>query len=264
MTLQTSGAISLANVQTEFSGANPISFSEYYRGGSYVELSAPTVGIPASGQVSLSNYYAKADVPPFSATLKFSGAIVYNTTLDVSSYVTTPYSTLLVVQLYQTGSEIFYTPPTTKINTVNMPLIKAQYSNAFDDGRGISISSISAAAGGTYTLTWTNNSGGITYGAVYEVLGFRDFSAALHAVATSQNLLSNNSGAPTSLTLPTPANGVNIFITNSVTDPSLKMEQYSAVDWAGIGWDTNPPGTSVGYTCANRITVAASFNKDLA
>jgi hypothetical protein len=36
MTLQSSGFISLANVQTEFGGANPISLSEYYSGGPYV------------------------------------------------------------------------------------------------------------------------------------------------------------------------------------------------------------------------------------
>ena len=36
MALQTSGAISLSQVQGEFGGANPISMSEYYRGGAYV------------------------------------------------------------------------------------------------------------------------------------------------------------------------------------------------------------------------------------
>ena len=36
MTLQTSGAISLSQVQSEFGGSNPISMSEYYRGGSHV------------------------------------------------------------------------------------------------------------------------------------------------------------------------------------------------------------------------------------
>lgn len=32
----TSGALTLANIQTEFGGANPISLSEYYAGGAYV------------------------------------------------------------------------------------------------------------------------------------------------------------------------------------------------------------------------------------
>ena len=44
MALQGSGAISFLQIQTEFTGANPISMSEYYRGGSYVPTS---VGIPA-------------------------------------------------------------------------------------------------------------------------------------------------------------------------------------------------------------------------
>lgn len=36
MSLQTSGAISLSNLQTEFGGSNPIGLNEYYRNGSYV------------------------------------------------------------------------------------------------------------------------------------------------------------------------------------------------------------------------------------
>lgn len=36
MALQTSGAISLSDIQGEFGGSNPISMSEYYRNGSYV------------------------------------------------------------------------------------------------------------------------------------------------------------------------------------------------------------------------------------
>ena len=35
-TLQTSGSITLANIQSQFGGSNPISMSEYYKGGSYV------------------------------------------------------------------------------------------------------------------------------------------------------------------------------------------------------------------------------------
>lgn len=48
MALQTSGAISLSDIQTEFGGSNPISLSEYYGAAS---------GIPASGTISLSNFY---------------------------------------------------------------------------------------------------------------------------------------------------------------------------------------------------------------
>lgn len=64
MTLQSSGAISLANVQTEFGGSNPISISEYYGAAS---------GVPTSGQISLSDFYGKSASVGLLGT--FGGAI---------------------------------------------------------------------------------------------------------------------------------------------------------------------------------------------
>ena len=65
MPLQLTGEISLANIQTEFGGANPISLSEYYSDGIYVPNS--TIGypggvvttIPTSSQqtISFANFY---------------------------------------------------------------------------------------------------------------------------------------------------------------------------------------------------------------
>jgi hypothetical protein len=58
MTLQASGAISLGNIQTEFTGSNPISMSEYVRGGTYVPNTATNVNIKSSASnMSFSNYY---------------------------------------------------------------------------------------------------------------------------------------------------------------------------------------------------------------
>lgn len=59
MALQTSGAISLDNIQTEFGGSNPISLSEYYAGGSYVPSgSSGTYGsVPTSGTISFQQFY---------------------------------------------------------------------------------------------------------------------------------------------------------------------------------------------------------------
>ena len=48
MTLQSSGAISLANIAAEFGGSAPHSLSEYYLGHS---------GIPSSGTISMSQFY---------------------------------------------------------------------------------------------------------------------------------------------------------------------------------------------------------------
>ena len=51
MVLQSSGAISLLNIQNEFGGTNPISLSEYYGAAS---------GIPSSGQINFSDFYGKS------------------------------------------------------------------------------------------------------------------------------------------------------------------------------------------------------------
>lgn len=72
MTLQASGAISLADIQTEFGGSNPISLSEYYRDGSYsdgINIPSGETGIPASGAISFSDFYGTSNV---SATTYYS------------------------------------------------------------------------------------------------------------------------------------------------------------------------------------------------
>ncbi len=53
MTLHASGPISLSQVQTEFGGSNPIGLSEYYN---------KAAGIPASGQISVSQFYGKSSM----------------------------------------------------------------------------------------------------------------------------------------------------------------------------------------------------------
>ena len=64
MALQTSGAIKLSQVQSEFGGSHPISMSEYYQGGAYVpttvsfgKSSSINSSIPASGVIRMSNFY---------------------------------------------------------------------------------------------------------------------------------------------------------------------------------------------------------------
>jgi hypothetical protein len=58
MTLQSSGLITLSNIQSEFGGVNPISLSEYYRGGTYVP--SQNTGVPATGAISMGgNFYGE-------------------------------------------------------------------------------------------------------------------------------------------------------------------------------------------------------------
>jgi len=55
MALQSSGAISLANIQSEFGGSNPISLSEYYRNGS--KTTSNNTSVPTSGAISIGDFY---------------------------------------------------------------------------------------------------------------------------------------------------------------------------------------------------------------
>jgi len=60
MPLPTSGAITLAQIQAEFGGANPISLSEYYKGGAYVSVSDTAPNVPSSGTISMSHFLGAA------------------------------------------------------------------------------------------------------------------------------------------------------------------------------------------------------------
>ena len=55
MALPGSGTITLANVQTEFGGSNPIAITEYY---------GADTGVPGSGTIALSDFYGKSSAPP--------------------------------------------------------------------------------------------------------------------------------------------------------------------------------------------------------
>lgn len=55
MALPSSGPLTLSQIQGEFGGSNPISMSEYYRGGAFVGNNNTTV--PTSGAISISNFY---------------------------------------------------------------------------------------------------------------------------------------------------------------------------------------------------------------
>ena len=56
MVLQTSGPISLQDIQTEFGGSTPVSLNQYYRGGGLVPDIAANSNIPTSGPISLNQF----------------------------------------------------------------------------------------------------------------------------------------------------------------------------------------------------------------
>ena len=56
MAIPSTGSISMSEIQNEYGGSNPISLSEYYRGGTYVPVHDNTLGIPSSGTISMDDF----------------------------------------------------------------------------------------------------------------------------------------------------------------------------------------------------------------
>jgi hypothetical protein len=76
MAIQSSGAISLSDLQTEFGGENPIGLDEYYRDGAYV--TSNNTNVPTSGAISINSFY--------DSVLIKSGTLLYNNiTVNASS-----------------------------------------------------------------------------------------------------------------------------------------------------------------------------------
>ena len=63
MVLQTSGPISLSDVEGEFQGTAPTAIDEYYRGGLYVPDTTANASIPQSGTIDLGDFYGGDDTP---------------------------------------------------------------------------------------------------------------------------------------------------------------------------------------------------------
>lgn len=88
MVLQSSGQISLSNIQGEMGGTNPIMLSEYYANAGSGYTSGIS-GIPNTGnQIKISNFYGKSKSPPAWSSIP-SQTITTNTiNINLSSYVT--------------------------------------------------------------------------------------------------------------------------------------------------------------------------------
>jgi hypothetical protein len=83
MTLQSSGAISLANIQTEFGGTNPISINEYYNTSG--KFGFNIIGIPSSGQISVNDFRGKSKIIIINVSITGTNNTI-NTATDNSNY----------------------------------------------------------------------------------------------------------------------------------------------------------------------------------
>lgn len=85
MALPLSGPLSLANIQTEFGGTNPISLSEYYRGGALVANGIPqNANIATSGEINIGSFYGAQTAFVFTSVIT-ANTNNYNLTTRLTS-----------------------------------------------------------------------------------------------------------------------------------------------------------------------------------
>jgi hypothetical protein len=86
MALQGSGTISLSQVQTEFTGANPISMSEYYKNGPYVPSTVGgAAGAWSAYASNSSNTFQVGSFGPYTY-ITYLGVLVGSVSGSVSSF----------------------------------------------------------------------------------------------------------------------------------------------------------------------------------
>lgn len=161
MAIPASGQISLTTIQTEYGGSNPISLSEYYRGGTYVPNSTTTATIPTSGAISVSNFYSTSNTQEFTISTN-------QTNLDLRTYVDgLGYNGLAnVVVTINAGVYVYATSTANAALTVGatFPAAVTIINNGYIMGMGgVGGSASAGSAGGTalrvyVNTTVTNNS----------------------------------------------------------------------------------------------------------
>jgi len=67
--------VKFTDIQTEFGGSNPISISEYYKGGSFVKsYDIGVASVPTSGAISVSNFRGASKYTPIERTQAFTSS----------------------------------------------------------------------------------------------------------------------------------------------------------------------------------------------
>jgi hypothetical protein len=171
MPLQTTGAISLGNIQTEFGGVNPISISEYVKGGSYVPNTTTNATIKDSLlNMKFSDYYGGSVINILDSQVVHVGYLEVPTTSEgITTYayyygyggIPTPVSGSIsdgTSNLYG-GASILQISSSWNYETtlqfrVNGAVSNSGWNNMIIEGVAYSRASASFTSGGNSTWTW--------------------------------------------------------------------------------------------------------------
>ena len=218
MAISSSGAVSFANVQTEYGGSNPISLNEYYNGGSLVEANTSstansstiaqnfiTVGSGKSSYTEQFNGWAHSSLfasgQPYtqfsspgtqtqSGTIaKFTGADLTGNSGAIPSSGTIDMNKFRGTNAGTNGTFICYSIATTKTGSsgfTNLNIIlSGHYGNVGATGSEVTFinvpyTTVSIPANGNFTASTANTSGsGASGSIVYRVTQVQDSNSTI-------------------------------------------------------------------------------------
>lgn len=272
MTLPASGTITLAQVQSEFGGADPISMSEYYRNGAYV--TSNNTNVPTSGTISMSNFYGGTKIVGLTWTNAaalpwtnggFCGAygngryVVGSNTNSYVIYSTDGSNWTLSTGLYTAwGSQTSYA-----VNSI-------RYLN----GQFVAVGGGGKVATSSDGVTWTNQSGlsssawgsaGPVYdiawsGSYYMVVG--GASSASRAVSTNLSSWTNLGFVGSLGALRTVAYGNGRFVVGSNGGGLVGYSTDNGANWTTqllSGWNAGSAGAVRSIVYNGSMFVALSY-----
>jgi hypothetical protein len=171
MALPLSGPLSLANIQTEFGGTNPIGLNEYYRNGGRVPNAPQNAAIPTSGAIAIGNFYGATNRIPVGLTIS---SPTYNYDVYANrgpsyvagiSNITVTVAPGVYIGSTSTGAYSFYVSGFTAGDTVNIVNNGTIQGTGGDGGPGPFAASPGGTGGGggpamyiNYPTTIQNNS----------------------------------------------------------------------------------------------------------
>lgn len=262
MVLPTSGNIILSEIQEEFGGSNPASLSEYYRGGANVSDVPRHSAIPSSGTIGVSDFYGQQYLPPFSANIIFAGSVGNGTTIDLSSFMTTPTSHVVIALFYSAGTnQGGQRPAIADMNGVPMDSLQMEYSWARDDIYTARVCSAAAPAGSAASVVIGTNT---TYAVAYEFVGLTDVASAVTDTAAVWDHTTGDVYISRPITVDTTSTSVVLatFIGGTASSSTFDVESDTGTFLSGL--DLSPDVGTATYSGGNLLSMLIAIDKNLA
>ena len=265
MAIPTSGPIKFSDLQDEFGGTYPISMSEYYRAGEYVDDTYVNNNVPDKGEIHLSDFKGTRDGAPFNVS--YLGSAAASTTSYFTPTITDSHCTIVVVQQRSSGGTGLQPGAAAIIGGTAGQLFAAYKSTAFDDGVAFTITTKLVTDGTTQSVSCPNADGGVY---VFQYVGVIDFAAAEVSRDAVYNTDGGNHGVARSYVEvdAVAARDCVFFLGISKGghsgDPTGKLDVYPG-SGISIGFDINPVTGLNRYNFAvtPRMILAFAMKKEI-